>query len=278
MSEMCFMAMEKTEESEWFLPEAGELVVGTIVRIMPYGAYASLDEYGGAEGLLHISEISSRWVKNIRDHVRERQKAVLKVLRVDREKRHVDLSLRRVNEREKREKLLAWKRELRGQKLFDIAVEKLGVPGEEAYNQVGRVLEDRFGSLYDGFENVVIQGEKSLLKAKIPSDWIKTITEIAEANIRIPLMKVKGTIELTCTASNGVTVLRNAFKKAKKVRRPENADIKIYVTGAPKYRVEVSAKNYKEAERLLEKVVNTAFETVKAAGGDGKFTRASARR
>ena len=115
--------------------------------------------------------------------------------------------------------------QLRGRKLFDIAVEKLGVSGEEAYNHVGRVLEDRFGSLYDGFENVVIQGEKSLLKAKIPSDWVKTIAEIAEANIRIPLMKVKGTIELTCSASNGVTVLRNAFKKAKMVRRPENADV-----------------------------------------------------
>jgi translation initiation factor 2 subunit 1 len=91
-------------------------------------------------------------------------------------------------------------------------------------------------------------------------------------------MKVKGTIEATCNAPNGVTVLKNAVKKAKKVRRPENADVKIYVTGAPKYRVEVSAKNYKEAERLLEKVVNTTFETVKAAGGDAKFTRVSARR
>jgi translation initiation factor 2 subunit 1 len=278
MSELEVRAMEKTEESEWLLPEAGELVIGTIVRIMPYGAYAALDEYEGTEGLLHISEISSRWVKNIRDHVRERQKAVLKVLRVDREKRHIDLSLRRVNEREKREKLLAWKRELRGRKLFDMAIEKLGIPGEEAYNQVGRVLEDRFGSLYDGFEQTVIEGDKPLLKAKIPSKWVKTIAEIAEANIRIPLVKVKGTLEVTCTASNGVTVLRNAFNKAKKVRRPENTDVKVYVTGAPKYRVEVSAKNYKEAESLLDKIVTTVFDTVKAAGGDGKFTRASVRR
>ncbi len=278
MSELGFMTMEKTEESERFLPEVGELVVGTIIRIMPYGVYASLDEYDSAEGLLHISEISSRWVKNIRDHVRERQKAVLKVLRVDREKRHIDLSLRRVNEREKREKLLAWKRELRGLRLFEIMAEKLGVPEEEAYNQVGHILEDRFGTLYDSFENVVIQGEKPLLKAKIPSDWIKTITEIAEANIRIPLMKVKGTFDITCNASNGVTVLRKAFKKAKKVRQPDNADVKIYVTGAPKYRVEVSAKNYKEAEKILAKVVNTVFETVKAAGGDGTFTRISVRR
>ncbi len=278
MSEQGVKAMDKAEEGEWLLPEAGELVVGTIVRIMSYGAYAALDEYEGAEGLLHISEISSRWVKNIRDHVRERQKAVLKVLRVDREKRHIDLSLRRVNEREKREKLLAWKRELRGRKLFDMAVEKVGAPSDEAYNQVGRVLEDRFGSLYDGFEHTVLEGDKSLLKAKIPSKWVKTIAEIAEANIRIPVVKVRGTLDVTCPASNGVTVLRNAFGKAVKVRRPENADIKVYVTGAPKYRVEVSASNYKEAEGLLDKVVTTVFDTVKAAGGESKFTRTTTRR
>ena len=106
MSEKWFGAEGNMEGSEWLLPEIGEFVVVTIIRIMPYGAYAALDEYDDVEGLLHISEISSRWVKNIRDHVRERQKVVLKVLRVDSEKRHIDLSLRRVNEREKREKLL----------------------------------------------------------------------------------------------------------------------------------------------------------------------------
>jgi len=84
-------------------------------------------------------------------------------------------------------------------------------------------------------------------------------------------------MELTCSKPNGVTVLRDAFTKAKKVRKPENADVKIYVTGAPKYRVEVSAKNYKEAEKLLEKVVNTTLATVKASGGVGKFTRVTAR-
>ena len=265
------------EKSQWLLPEVGEFVVATIIRIMPYGVYASLDEYNGIEGLLHISEISSRWVKNIRDHVRERQKVVLKVLRVDSEKRHIDLSLRRVNEREKREKLLEWKRERRGRKLFNMAAEKLGVTLEEAYEKVGSVLEDRFGSIYDSFEAAAVKGEKPLIKAKIPPNWVKVVYDLAESNVRIPLMKVKGTMELTCNKPNGVTVLRDAFKKAKKVRKPENTDVKMYVTGAPKYRVEVSAKNYKEAEKLLEKVVNTALSTVKASGGEGKFTRGTAR-
>lgn len=275
MSENWFVTGENMEGSDWFLPEVGEFVVATIIRIMPYGVYASLDEYNGVEGLLHISEISSRWVKNIRDHVRERQKVILKVLRVDSEKRHIDLSLRRVNEREKREKLLEWKRERRGRKLFDLAAEKLGVTPEDAYETVGSILEDQFGSLYDSFEAAAIKGEKPLIKAKIPPDWVKAIYELAESKVRVPLMTVKGTIELTCTKPNGVTVLRDAFHKAKTVRKPENADVEIYVTGTPKYRVEVSAKNYKEAEKLLEKVVNTTLATVKASGGAGKFTRST---
>ena len=96
-------------KSEW--PEVGDLIIGTITSIVPYGAYVSLDEYEEKEGLLHISEVSSRWVKNIRNFVREGQKNVLKVLRISPEKGHIDLSLRRVTMREKREKLLEWKRD-----------------------------------------------------------------------------------------------------------------------------------------------------------------------
>ena len=76
---------------EW--PEVGDLVVATIVRIVGHGANVVLDEHNGKEGLLHISEISSRWVRNIRNHVRERQKAVLQVQRVDPSKGQIDLCI-----------------------------------------------------------------------------------------------------------------------------------------------------------------------------------------
>ena len=88
---------------EW--PEIGDLVIATIETVTDYGAYAKLDEYN-KRGLLHVSEISSSWIRNIRDFVREGQKMVLKVLRVDLEKGHIDLSLRRVTKREKIEKIM----------------------------------------------------------------------------------------------------------------------------------------------------------------------------
>ena len=77
--------------SDW--PEVGDLIVATVVRIVGHGAYVTLDEYDNKEGLLHISEISSSWVRNIRNHVRERQKVVLNVRRVDPSRKQIDLSL-----------------------------------------------------------------------------------------------------------------------------------------------------------------------------------------
>ncbi len=120
---------------EW--PEVGDLVIATVVRITDYGAYVRLDEYD-KEGLLHVSEVASRWVRNIRDYVREGQKVVLKVLRVHAEKGHVDLSRRRVTKRDKREKLLSWKKDRKAEGLLRTAAEKLKISFEEAYESRGR--------------------------------------------------------------------------------------------------------------------------------------------
>ena len=86
-------------------PEEGELVVVTVKTVKNFGAFGILDEYDGKEGFIHITDVASGWVKYIRDHVKESQKIVCKVLRVDEQKSHIDLSLKQVNEHQKREKI-----------------------------------------------------------------------------------------------------------------------------------------------------------------------------
>src|SRR4030042_3517377 len=136
--------------------EIGDFVIATIETVSDYGAYAKLDEYG-KRGLLHVSEISSSWIRNIRDFVRENQKLVLKVLRVDWDKGHIDLSLRRVTKREKIEKIKSWKKDRKAEALLHGVAEKLGLAYEEVYEQAGKVMEENFG-LYEGFEKAAIEG------------------------------------------------------------------------------------------------------------------------
>lgn len=86
-------------------PENGELVVCTVTRVKNFGAFVTLDEYDQKEGFIHVRDVTTGWVKYIRDYVREGQKVVCKVLGVDSQKGHIDLSLKSVNDHQKRERI-----------------------------------------------------------------------------------------------------------------------------------------------------------------------------
>ena len=253
-------------------PEVGDFVVGTVIQITPYGAYVSLDEYNIKEGLLHISEISSTWVKNIRDHVREGQKVVLKVLRVNPQSGHVDLSLRRVTERERREKLLSWKRLKKSEAILKMAAEKVGANSEEI-SETRSNIEASYGDLYSGLEEALYKGKEALLKAGVQENLTKALLDIAKAKIKAARVKVRGVFRLSCTKPDGVNALRNAFRLAKDVKTSKDGDFRIYVLGPPRYRIEVSARNYKEAERILEDVSQAVMNGINASGGEGSFKR-----
>ena len=255
---------------EW--PDVGDLVIATVVGITDYGAYVELDEYG-KEGLLHISEVSSSWVRNIRDFVREGQKVVLKVLRVNTEKRHVDLSLRRVTKREKREKILFWKKDRKAESLLRNASEKLNIPLEEVYEKAGTLIEKEFEGIYEGLEKTAKEGADVLLKLGVPEDIALTLEEIAKEKIRIPMVKIKGILELQCTKPNGASLIKEALLSAQKIQDLQETKVRIYVVGPPRYRIVVSAEEYTTAESVLKKATETALENIAKVGGKGAFRR-----
>ncbi len=257
------------KKQEW--PEVGDLVIATIQDIADFGAYVKLDEYD-KRGLLHISEISSSWIRNIRDFIREGQKVVLKVLRVDIEKGHIDVSLRRVTKREKIEKIMFWKRERKAETLLRGVAEKTGLSLDEVYEKAGAPMEREYG-LYEGFEKVVKEGVVALTKIGIPEELAATIAEIGKERMHVPMVKVKGIVELRCMKPNGVKIIKDAFLNAKKAEKSREAKLRFYVVAAPKYCIEVMAENYKQAEAVLQKVAENVVSNVAKAGGQGVFRR-----
>ncbi len=70
----------------------GEIRHGRITSIAPFGAFVDL---GGADGLVHVSEISWSRVKHPSEAVKVGQEVDVYVLSVDREKKRIGLSIRR---------------------------------------------------------------------------------------------------------------------------------------------------------------------------------------
>ncbi len=129
-------------------PEEGELVVGTVTSIRNFGAFVTLDEYASREAFIHLSEVATGWVKYIRDHIREGQKIVARVLRLDPAKNQIDLSLKRINDHQRREKIQSWKNEQKAVRLLNLVAAGLKITPEETHSTFAETLIERYGSLF----------------------------------------------------------------------------------------------------------------------------------
>lgn len=77
--------------------EIGETYMGTVTRIVDFGAFVEI--FPGTEGLLHISEISDRRIKDVRDELKEGQQVMVKC--IGREGNKIKLSRKAVLKEEK---------------------------------------------------------------------------------------------------------------------------------------------------------------------------------
>lgn len=252
------MSQEKT------LPDIGEIVICTVKDMNPHGIYLTLDEYNNMIGFLHISEISTGWVRNLEKVAKPQQKMVLKVIRSDKTRMEVDLSLRQVSNEEKREKIIEWKREQKAKNMLELARKKANISLEEI-KKYKKILEEKHGSLYDAFEAMVTQGEEALSGIDMPKELRENMIEIAREKIVKPVYEVGAIVELTSNSPYGIEIIKNTLTRA---IDHTQGNVKITYAGSPLYRVRVTAEDYKRAEKTLNVVLEKIRQEI---GKNGTF-------
>jgi len=250
-------------------PEDGELVVCTVKSVKNFGAFVTLDEYDDKEGFVHVRDVATGWVKYIRDFIREGQKIVCKVLGVDSSKGHIDLSLKSVNEHQKREKVQQWKNEKKAEKLLEIVAERMKISVDNAYTKFGNKILEEYDTLYAAFETVAASPDE--LRGDFKGDWVEVFIEVAAENVTPPYVQIDGVLELRSYAPDGIDIIKEAVKKG--VDAAGDADITVQYIGAPRYRVVIIADEYKDAEDVMKKVSAAAIGHIAAAGGEGSLKR-----
>lgn len=75
--------------------KVGKIVKATVTGIESYGIFVNLDEY--YSGLIHISEISHGFVKNVHNFVKIGDIINVQILDVDDKTNHLKLSIKNIN-------------------------------------------------------------------------------------------------------------------------------------------------------------------------------------
>jgi translation initiation factor 2 subunit 1 len=237
--------------SEQPLPEPGEVVVCTVREITSHGIYVNLDQYDGTNGFLHVSEISTGWVRNIDRVAKVSQKLILKVIRINKARREIDLSLRQVTNEERRAKVIEWKREERALTIMDAVKKKLGIE-DARVKEMKQKLEAGFGTLYEALEAAARKGDKSLIAAGLSEKEAKVLAEIAGEKIIPPRYEVGALVEVSSRSPEGIEQVKKTLLAA---ANAPSAEVHITYAGAPRYRVRITADDYKQAEKALDTVI-----------------------
>ena len=255
------------------LPEVGEIVVATIAKIGDHGAYATLDEYNGIQGFLHVSEIAHGWVRNVNKFVKEGEKKVLLVKKIREGREEIDLSLKQVSRDQQKKKLLDVKRFEKGKGIMKNIQEKAKLLDGDI-EKLEDKIHSKYDSVYEGVVDIARNGIKVFSDLKLPKKTLDIIEEVS-IKIKLPSVEIRGILELTDNSSNGVENIRNSLQGF------ENADqngVKILYVGAPKYRISVTASDFKSAEKTLKPILEDIEKNIGKNKGVFKFTREESRK
>lgn len=251
-------------------PEVSDVVLCTVTRIQSHSVFVQLDEYK-KPGMIHISEIAPGRIRNIRDYVRDGKKVVCKVLRITLERGHIDLSLRRVNENQRLLKIEELKQEQVAEKIIETVAIRLKRDFEEFYNEVAPPIFKEYDMLHYCF-NDVVQGNVELASLGMDKKFAAELDEVVRARIQPPEVLIEGILGLTSYAPNGVEIVKEALAKLLEAAT-EEGKITLTYKGSGKYRLVVTAPDYKQAEAVLKDATTKVTDQMEEHDGTARFER-----
>jgi len=238
-------------------PSKDDYIIGVVSKITKHGVYIKLIEFGDLEGYCHISEVAAAWIRNIRNFVRLDQQVVAKVLRADKRKKQVDISIKRVSSQKKKEKIQEYKQQMSAHAIVRLIAEKLGMKEESVRSEIEPILVEEFGSLYHGFEYIATEDDADIHEF-FSEDMSSVIEEMSKASIKINTFEKEMKIGLRSYSPDGVDEIREILILVQTViQKHDNVEFELFTVGAPTYRLWMSGRYYEDLDDIAIEVNKT---------------------
>lgn len=274
-------------------PEVNDLVMVTVKQIADMGAYVSLLEYNGVEGMVLLSELSRRRIRSVQRIIRVGKNEVVVVLRVDREKGYIDLSKRRVSpedvlkfeERYSKSRVVhsilrhvAEKHDLSLEELNRAVAWPLYRPCPKysgtithAFDAFKMALTDpaKFWSLV--YEQQSVSGPASTPNYSTP---VMTLSEELKADIILNIVrrmtpqkvKLRADMEITCFGYEGIEAIKRGIAAGESIST-EEFPIKTRLVAPPLYIMNTQCLDKTKGIEAMNEAISKMDAILKTAGG-----------
>ena len=218
--------------------EVGDLVLCTVEKIEGTVVFVKVhDSAKDLDGSIVVSEIAPGRIRNLRDYVVPKKKIVCKILRIS-SSGNVELSLRRVSQKEKKEVMEKDKQE---KSYFSIIKTVLGDKSEKMIKTISDKIR-----VHDLFQEAKENPKK--LEDFFEKKDAEKILEIIKATQKQRKVIIKKEIRLSTTNPLGIELIKNIFADIK------NAEIKYISAG--RYSIVMESSDPKAADNYLKEILS----------------------
>lgn len=255
-------------------PEINDLVMVSVKRIAEMGAYVSLLEYSGIEGMVLLSELSRRRMRSVHRLIRVGRLEVVVVLRVDKEKGYIDLSKRRVSPEEVEQFEERYSKSKTVHSILRHVAEVHDMELEALYKMVGWPLYSRYKHAYDAFKSALTNPEEVWSGFIDPATGVSSVPDAVRKDImqavirRLSPQKVKlrADIEVACFAYEGIDAVKKALAAGEAVSTSD-IPIKASLVAPPLYVITTQCMERVVGLQIMNNALDAIEKTIRALDG-----------
>lgn len=257
-------------------PQLEDIVVVQVRRIVDMGAYVSLLEYNGKEGMMLLSELSKRRIRSVSKLLRVGRTEICMVLRVDEEKGYIDLSKRRVapEDGSAKEEYFAKSKAVHGIMRHVAGQNDINV--EELCMKISWPLHKKYGNAYEAFrkhvnEEINVWDEIDFSQPGDDlSDKAVKLKEDIEVNLRRRLiqqmLRLRAKVEVSCTEYEGIDAIKKALLKGMEASK-EECELKIRLVACPLFILSCQCREKELGFGVLNEAMAFMKEAIEKEGG-----------
>lgn len=227
----------------------GDLALCTVEKVENTVCFVHLPD--GTKGTIISSEIAPGRIKFMRAYVVPNKKVVCKILRVSKDR--MDLSLRRVNAKEKKQVLQDYKIEL---------ANKAGLKqilGND-YEKIKQNIKIDFPDLLKFIQES--RNNPQILEKYIPKQYLEQIKKITEK--RKKQVELRYLITIKCFAEDGVTKIKEFFDLKEK-------NIRVTYVSAGRFILRLKAPDFKEGKHKMQEIIEQLEKKAKEFNSEMEY-------
>lgn len=241
------------------------------------GAYVSLLEYDGKEGMINLGEISKRRIRSMSKLLRVGSTEVCMVVSVDEDKGYINLSKKRVASEDIPPKQDAFAKAKAVHGIMQHVAQTNTIDIEDLCMKVSWPLHQKYPSAYDAFKKHI--EEEICLWDEIDwsqpgtdlSDKAEKIKEDIETNLKRRLLqsmiRLQAKVEVSCSDYEGIDAVREALNEGFAASKPE-CEVSIKLVAHPVFALSCMCRDKVLGVSTLDEAMGLIQKAIEARKGE----------